>query len=195
MTTDLQTDTSRSAALKAATHATHELLDRAIMTARPFASVENYARFLKVQHGFHRDVSPIYAAPAVAALIPDLARLCRFDAVTHDLVSLGQPVPGHAEAPACEGLELPEALGWLYVVEGSNLGGAFLFKAALKMGLDETRGASHLAGAPEGRAANWRAFKSALDGVELSAEEERRVIAGAEAAFARVQALVRQHMG
>jgi hypothetical protein len=32
-------------------------------------------------------------------------------------------------------LELPAALGWLYVAEGSNLGGTILYKMAAKLGL------------------------------------------------------------
>jgi heme oxygenase len=73
------------------------------------------------------------------------------------------------------------------VAEGSNLGAAFLLKEAIKLGLSETFGARHLAAAPEGRGLHWKTFTAALDGVSLSAPEEGRVIAGAHAAFARVQ--------
>ena len=46
------------------------------------------------------------------------------------LADLGLAPPEGMGPPAAEGVALPEALGWLYVVEGSNLGGAFLLKAA-----------------------------------------------------------------
>lgn len=186
----------RAALLRGATHPTHEALDASIMAARPFDSVANYARFLKVQHAFHRDVAPLYAAPALANLIPGLPGLSRFRAVTQDAASLGVTLPEYSAPPAAgEGLGIPEALGWLYVIEGSNLGAAFLLKAAKKMGLSEDHGASHLAEAPEGRANHWRAFKEALDAVPLTEAEEARCIAGAEAAFARVRALVAEHLG
>jgi heme oxygenase len=84
----------------------------------------------------------------------------------------------------------PEALGWLYVAEGSNLGAAFLLKEAAKLGLSESFGARHLADAPEGRGLHWRRFTAALDAVALSASEEARAIASANDAFARVRALV-----
>ncbi len=64
-------------------------------------------------------------------------------------------------------------MGWLYVVEGSNLGAAFLLKDAAKLGLGEEFGARHLAGAPEGRGLHWRTFTAALDEIELTEEEER----------------------
>ncbi|WP_283180202.1 biliverdin-producing heme oxygenase [Gemmobacter sp. 24YEA27] len=181
----------RARRLREATHSTHERLDAAIMAARPFESVQNYARFLKVQSGFHRDVAPLYQDPALQQLFPGLAGRSRFAAVAADLNDIGLALADDKTLPpAGEGMDLPEALGWLYVVEGSNLGAAFLFKAALKMGLSADHGARHLAEAPEGRAASWRRFKEALDAVALSKAEEARAIAGAEAAFHRVRSLV-----
>lgn len=75
-------------------------------------------------------------------------------------------------------------MGWLYVVEGSKLGAAILYKLAGKLGLDENCGARHLAGHPDGRARHWRAFTAALDGLLLDEAAEQRVTAGAVAAFA-----------
>ncbi len=161
------------------------------MAARPFDSLQNYARFLTVQYGFHRDVAPLYAAPALQKVFPGLAGRSRFVAVAADLNDIGLEIPdATALPPAGEGMDLPEALGWLYVVEGSNLGAAFLFKAALKMGLSADHGARHLAEAPEGRAASWRRFKESLDAISLHEAEEARAIAGAGAAFQRVRSLV-----
>ena len=185
----------RSAALRAATHSTHERIDTAIMAARPFDNVDNYGLFLRVQYGFHRDVSPLYSDAKLAALIPDLASRLRVPQVAEDAADLGVKLPeDFALPPATGAMDLPEALGWLYVVEGSNLGAAFLFKAALKMGLSKDHGARHLAEAPEGRAAQWRGFKSALDAVVLTEAEEARCINGAEAAFARVRELIGQYL-
>lgn len=186
---------ARSEALRTSTNQTHERLDQTIMRSKPFDSVENYTRFLRVQHAFHRDVAPLYADPVLAALIPDLASLGRYDQVRADLAALGGVLDDvMTTAPAAEGLPIPEAFGWLYVVEGSNLGAAILYKAALKMGLSETHGASHLAAAPEGRAAHWRHFKEALNAVNLSPEEETCVIVGAEAAFAQVYSYTRTYL-
>ncbi|WP_158298881.1 biliverdin-producing heme oxygenase [Sphingomonas psychrotolerans] len=41
-----------------------------------------------------------------------------------------------------------------------------------------------------GRAQHWHEFTGALDALELEPEEDTRLIAGAEAAFAHVRALV-----
>lgn len=183
---------SRSKRLKGLTTDTHERLDKTIMAHDPFANIENYARFLKVQYLFHRDIYALYDAPALDALLPDLKERRRFDDIVHDLKDVGAELPvadGQPNFHAGE-MDLPTALGWLYVAEGSNLGAAFLLKFAAKLGLDADKGARHLAPADEGRGLHWRTFTKALDEIALTPEEEARVTAGAETAFKRVHALV-----
>lgn len=179
-------------ALRRATHAAHQRLDQAIMAADPFSGPAGYARLLEMQHALHAEVAPLYQRADLAALVPGLAARCRLAAVQHDGADLGLRLS--APPPAAE-LPRAEALGWLYVVEGSNLGAAFLLKAAQKMGMTETHGARHLAEAPEGRAAQWRGFRAALDAAPAQGIAPDAVIAGAEAAFARAQALAQRYMG
>lgn len=198
-TTELEapSETSRAKRLKARTHAAHERLDSRVMAADPFGSKERYAQFAVVQHAFHRDIDALYDNAVLDRLLPDLAGRRRLPQIAEDLNDLGTALPSYDAAPAFKAgmiADVPTALGWLYVAEGSNLGAAFLLKEAIKLGLGETFGARHLAGAPEGRGLHWRTFTAALDAVSLSDAEESRVVPGAEAAFARVQALVEAHL-
>ncbi|WP_324699715.1 MULTISPECIES: biliverdin-producing heme oxygenase [Novosphingobium] len=199
MDTTLQAppETSRAKRLKAATGEVHDRLDKRIMAGEPFASVENYARFLAVQYQFHRDIDALYASPALDALLPDLEGRRRLQRIAQDIADLEVALPAaDGEAQFADGtFDLPTALGWLYVAEGSNLGAAFLFKMARALGLDENHGARHLAGHPDGRAQHWREFTGALDGLDLDREEEVRLMEGAKAAFRRVHALVEQAYG
>lgn len=185
-------DDTRAARLKAATHATHDRLDRSIMEAASFASIDGYIRFALMQCRFHRDIDALYDAPRLRALLPGLEQRRRSALIAADLADLGIALP-QADAPPAFAPgatpDVPTALGWLYVAEGSNMGAALLRKEAAKLGLSDSHGARHLAPAPEGPAAHWRAFTAALDAVELSFEEEAGAVAGANAAFARVQAL------
>ena len=198
MTTDiLETPPAltRSKRLKAATHAAHDGLDRAIMDYEPFSSRERYSQFVKVQHAFHRDFDALYDNAALDVLLPDLQGRRRMPLIEQDLADLGADPVAFSSVPvfaAGETADLPTALGWLYVAEGSNMGAAFLLKwAKEKLDLSETFGARHLAGAPEGRGLHWRTFTAALNEVDLSEAEEARVVAGAETAFGRVSGLVR----
>lgn len=182
---------SRAKNLKAATAAAHGRLDKRIMAADPFADTARYGRFLLVQHAFHREIDALYDNPVLDRLLPDLAGRRRLTLIEADLTDVGLPVPVIDTAPHFAArIDLPTALGWLYVAEGSNLGAAFLLKDAAKLGFSETHGARHLAGAPEGRGLHWRTFTAALDSVALSDAENDGVIAGAELAFAHVHQLV-----
>ncbi len=188
---------SRARRLKAATHSAHELLDNSIMSKKPFSDRERYGQFLQVQYVFHRDIAALYDDPALDELLPDLKGRRRVDLIRQDLVDLGLTVPADDVAPvftAGAELELPTALGWLYVAEGSNLGAAILLKEAAKLGFSDSSGARHLAGAPEGRGLHWRTFTAALDAVPLSDEDEKHVFASAETAFRRIQGLVEEVM-
>ncbi len=180
---------TRTQRLKAATHAAHERLDKRIMQLNPFANRESYARLLTMQYLFHRDLDALFFNEQLDALLPDLAGRRRLTLIEQDFADLSIAKPQTEDAPSFasgDKIALGEALGWLYVIEGSNLGAAFLLKYAAKLDLDENRGARHLAGAPEGRGLHWRTFTAALDSVDLTDDEERAVIAGADAAFARV---------
>ena len=186
---------NRAARLKETTHETHDRLDKSIMAHRPFESQARYGLFLKVQHQFHREIDELYSNPLLDKLLPDLAGRRRLGLIEQDLADLGIAAPSSETAPTFTNnadVDLPTALGWLYVAEGSNLGAAFLLKAAQGLGLSETFGARHLAAAPEGRGLHWKTFTTALNGVSLTGSEEERVITGAHAAFARVQGSVNE---
>lgn len=196
MTFTAPTDNSRAKRLKAATSETHDRLDKRIMAGQPFAAVENYGKFLGVQCRFHRDIDGLFARAELIALIPDLPERRRLDEIRKDMIDLGIALPDQDEGWFDRrAIDLPTAFGWLYVAEGSNLGAAFLFKMARALGLDETYGARHLAGHPDGRAQHWRSFTAVLDAQDFDEVEETRLVEGAKAAFRRVHALVEAAYG
>ena len=124
---------NRAARLKETTHETHDRLDKSIMAHRPFESQARYGLFLKVQHQFHREIDELYSNPLLDKLLPDLAGRRRLGLIEQDLADLGIAAPSSETAPIFSNtsdVDLPTALGWLYVAEGSNLGAAFLLKAA-----------------------------------------------------------------
>lgn len=184
--------------LRQSTRPTHQALDDKVMQAQPFQSIESYGKFLCVQHGIHRDVAPLYAMPEVAAIIPNLSQRLRLQAVEKDAADLNITLPLYSELPATSDatkIGIPEAMGWLYVIEGSNLGAAILLKLAKKMGLSETYGARHMAAQDCGRAATWRSFKDGADATELNESERARAVVAAQTAFLRVHSLVHIHLG
>ena len=185
-------DPPRSKRLKAMTHEIHDRLDKSIMEASSFDSLEGYGRFAGVQWTFHRDIDALYDDAALIALLPGLPERRRMALIAGDLADLGLATPPAETPPAFpqgQAADVATALGWLYVAEGSNLGAALLRKEAARLGLSDSHGARHLAPSGGGPAAHWRVFTAALDAAVLTPEEEDRAVAGARAAFARVQAL------
>jgi len=176
--------------LNSASTPDHERLENRIMAAVPFHDREHYARFLEVQHAFYRDIDALYFDANLEKVLPDLAARRRLALIKQDFADLGIALPELTDEPRFGAeIDLPTALGWLYVAEGSNLGAASLLKRGAALGLSEEFGARHLAAAPEGRGLHWRTFTTALDAVELSGAETERVIEAAHAAFDRVHAL------
>lgn len=190
-------DAGRAKRLKALTHDVHDRLDRSIMAAAVFATLDGYSKFVRMQYLFHRDIEAFYGDPQLEAALPGLQERRRLPLIALDLADLGHEAPQTDNPPIFQvgEIDLPTALGWLYVAEGSNLGAAVLRMEVAKLGLSDLHGGRHLAPAPEGPAAHWRTFTARLDAVTLTPEEEARIAAGAKAAFARVEAHARVCFG
>jgi heme oxygenase len=189
MTTDNLHHVLRSQRLNQITHAPHDRLDRAVKAHAPFETLASYSRFLIAQYLFQVELQTLYNDPALNRIISDLALRCRADQAAADLADLGvalpKPFPGAPHAPS-----QAEALGWLYVSEGSKLGAAFLIKRAVALNLNETFGARHLGEPAGGRAAGWKTFVRTLDTLPLSTEQEAQLDQGAVAAFERFNVLL-----
>ncbi|PSJ80699.1 biliverdin-producing heme oxygenase [Neisseria iguanae] len=180
--------------LKEENHAVHDSVDNLVMSVQPFDTKENYIKFLNLQTVFHKVVDRIYHDAELNQKIPALSSMARYDAVVKDLADLGQPEYVHqGQLPTPEG---NKAIGWLYCAEGSNLGAAFLFKAAKqKLSFDENFGARHLDAHPEGRGKHWREFREHLNNLGLDKPAEDEAIAGAKEAFAFYKVILREVFG
>lgn len=179
-----------SARLKTETAAQHERMHRLMERASPFASRAAYVRFVRSQYVFQRDIEHLFEQAAMQAAVPDLDNRGRQQEALADLADLGATAPDEAIASAH--VVMPEALGWLYVSEGSTLGAAFLFKEAQeRLGLSASFGARNLAAYPQGRAQAWRRFVAALDAIDHA--DHDAVILGAYAAYNRFGALLESH--
>jgi len=124
------------AALKAATARRHERLE---VDADVEARLRDRARRADAVAGLHNfhDQTRAVTAP-FADLLSDAgaAEDGRAAGMARDLAILGgEPLGGPSAAPAAD---LSTALGWLYVAEGSALGGRVMRKAMIRDGIDLT---------------------------------------------------------
>ena len=181
----------RSQRLNQITHEPHTKLDALVKAHAPFETQANFARFVVAQYLFQSELVSLYNDAELTTIVPDLPARCRAEAAKADLADLETEVP----APVAGAVKNPakaEALGWLFVSEGSKLGAAFLIKRAVGLGLSETFGARHLGEPAGGRAEGWKSFVKTLDGLAFSAQEEADVEKGAIDAFNRFTVLLEQ---
>ena len=179
----------RSQRLNQITNEPHQKLDALVKAHKPFDDVASFARFVVAQYLFQSELKALYTDPALKEIVPDLPERCRAEQAKADLADLNTEVP----APVAGAVNSPskaEALGWIFVSEGSKLGAAFLIKRAVGLGLSDTFGARHLGEPAGGRAEGWKSFIRTLDGLELTAEEEADLDKGAVAAFERFTVLL-----
>jgi len=179
----------RSQRLNQITNEPHQKLDALVKAHKPFDDVASFARFVVAQYLFQSELKALYTDPALKEIVPDLPERCRAEQAKADLGDLNTEVP----APVAGAVNSPskaEALGWIFVSEGSKLGAAFLIKRAVGLGLSDSFGARHLGEPAGGRAEGWKSFIRTLDGLELTAEEEADLDKGAVAAFERFTVLL-----
>ncbi|MFW0757339.1 biliverdin-producing heme oxygenase [Pseudomonas sp. H11T01] len=181
----------RSQRLNQITDEPHRKLDALVKAHAPFETPANFARFVVAQYLFQSELVALYNDAELITIVPDLSARCRAEQAKADLADLETDVPA-AIAGAVKNPTKAEALGWIFVSEGSKLGAAFLIKRAVGLGLSDTFGARHLGEPAGGRAEGWKSFIKTLDGLEFSAEEEADIEKGAIDAFNRFTVLLEQ---
>lgn len=170
--------------LKAATAVDHEELD-ALFSGFDLSERAGYAGFLTAQAGVFPAVETSLDRAGVHALVDDWPRRRRSQALLSDLGALGCPTPTAAStflfsSPA-------EALGGLYVLEGSRLGGAMLVRQ-IADGLPK----SFLSA---GNPAAWRAFVELMDKRLSSPSDLEAAARAAQAVFAAFASSARTVLG
>lgn len=154
---------SLHARLREATHEAHEALERDLDWQARVATLPGYRALLVRLHGFHAAYEPAIGAALADAPFFDPRR--RLPALDADLHALDGATPHSLPAPAAPRLDgAGAALGALYVLEGSTLGGAVIGRQVARL---------HGEGVPlayysgRGRATGplWRTFRERLDGL------------------------------
>lgn len=127
--------------------------------------------------------------PAVSDIIPDLEQRRKLPHIHADLAVVGKdsfndPVLFH---PDEQSFSLPFALGYMYVIEGSTLGGRIILKHVQeRLHLDENNGANFFAGYGAETGAKWKNFLSNLTIYAERSGNGDEIIKGAMHAFAAI---------
>ena len=187
--------------LRASTAPLHRQAEAALAMMDASMSLETYRSRLLMLHSFYRDVEPTIVSHAgwaelgidmrerrkLPLLASDLAfveeRLRRGEADTAREAT-GAPITTELDSPIHWLASFPAALGAAYVLEGSTLGGAILYRHLSRvLDLGEGPGARFFHCYGEETGTRWKQFVDALNRAPLDAEGMRCAVAGAVGTF------------
>jgi len=168
--------------------------DRDLLAGR--VSWLDYRLYLARMYGFHAAIERALMSSRQLATVVDDAKLRNHKAalLAHDLVALGierHDLTRLPRMPVAGSLQLPEALGWTYVVESLTLGGKQLIRRLSRQLPPEVMTASAYLGCyGEEVTERWRQLGDALDDFEHVDRDGDRVVAAASAGFLRMRSWV-----
>lgn len=171
--------------LKEETKQNHQILEKALVgNLKAIRDKEAYVELLKLFYGYFGGLEESIAQNIDPNLLPDNAERRKIEFIANDIEALGGEAPAKAD-----GNDLPriqshlEALGALYVIEGSTLGGKIISKMMQQqLGLSGA-GLSFFSGYGDSTEQMWNTFKDVLNAQAENPEQEAAVIAAANQTF------------
>ena len=176
------------ALLKDVTRPCHEAVEARLGRRRFTESLEAYGRTLRLFYAFHRPLEEAFARiPGWAGVGIDPQERRKTPLLAADLRRLGiaedsTPPPGAGPLPLPG--DLAEALGVMYVLEGSTLGGRYIRKQVQAgLGLTPGDGASYFDSYGDRVGAMWKAFGAAVDAFATTGAVRDAAVRSAVATF------------
>ena len=188
---------SLSIRLKEHTLASHQQLEKIVIKAlKAIESPAGYLKLLKEFYGFIGPLEKVIDQSIDQDSVPDYAERRKAGLLLNDILALEGACGSFAAAP-----ELPEigdayqALGALYVLEGSTLGGKIIARMLRgKLNLDESQdGLSYFTSYGEDAEIMWGRFKEALNRQTDDESLQRRIIEAADDTFRKFKSWIETH--
>jgi len=173
--------------LKIFTRPLHEAIENAYYPKRltdRVLTLEEYHDYLTLFHAFHCVIEPwIESFPEWKAYDCDIALHRRIDFLIQDFTHFGlTPKPLEITIPLPHSFGF--ALGVLYVLEGSRVGGLMLSKTLEShFGLSDGKGYRYFCGNNDQSMQIWRTFCSILDKIDFPPQERTATVLGATWTF------------
>lgn len=185
--------------LRQATAQSHKDLEDLPLSAsimNPDVSNSEYAAYLGLMHDVTADTEE-NIFPLLEDIIPDLKQRAKAHCIDTDLRVLHIDNTATHSRPITRNLKEISAgfaLGIMYVVEGSSLGGRVILKnITAALGYDAENGASYFAGYGGQTGSYWKNFLSALSQYETDNQCASEIIKGANFTFDAINAHFRSN--
>jgi heme oxygenase len=141
-------------------------------------TISDYRRLLERFYGFYRTFEPTVGRIAgLPRILPDWMERQKSPWLEADLLYLGSRPADLPGLPVCSRLprlnDLSSAMGALYVIEGSTLGGQIICRhLAESLGVLPEKGAAFFAGHGNATGTKWKTFTRALAGMTTAHNED-----------------------
>lgn len=173
---DLKTQTAHS-------HKKLEALPISLSIVSQDMKIEEYINYLSLMHDVHQDTENIIY-PMLSEIVKDLDQRKKRYLIEDDLLFLNHKKNHLSKVFQDTDINIPFALGVLYVIEGSTLGGRFILKNVSKFPeLSGNNGTSYFNGYGDKTGSYWKAFLNILSGYERDFNCGDEIIKGAKYAF------------
>jgi len=172
--------------LKTQTAVSHKKLERLSISASiisPDMQLSDYVHYLSLMYDVHKDTEDL-VFPLVSNVLDDLKQRKKSNLIEDDLFYLKHNKSIATRVFNISEMSVPFALGILYVIEGSTLGGRFILKNITTVaGLDNGQGVSYFNGYGEKTGSYWKSFLNFLEEYEQIYKCSDTIIEGAKYAF------------
>jgi len=173
--------------LRANTADSHKNLENLPVSASimsPNVTAEAYAHYLTLMRDVIEDTE-VRIFPLLQNIFPDLEQRTKLQLIDADLAFLNAPktVSKNPFTENSQPFSIPFAIGILYVVEGSSLGGRFILKNLQSVLGYEENGVSYFNGYGNKTGSSWKNFLNVLTDYEEKTNNSGEIIAGADFAF------------
>lgn len=178
--------------LKEQTLRYHQQLEKKLVSQiKGLTTKEDYLQLLQLFYGYFGGLEDRINLFIDQNILPDHAQRRKTGAIADDIMALdGQPVNKATGDALPEINNAYQALGALYVIEGSTLGGSIISKMVSgKLGL--ASGFSFFNSYGESTHQMWEAFKAILDKQPL--ETQPAIIEAANSTFFKFKTWIEQH--
>jgi heme oxygenase (biliverdin-IX-beta and delta-forming) len=182
--------------LKERTLSAHQALEKVIVgKIKNLSSPEDYADLLRIFYGFYNAIEQQLDHLDLQAVLPDYSSRRKSDAPLNDLAALGQiPQSGLSAEHVPVLSDSDRAIGALYVLEGSTLGGQIIARMISdRLGEPVAQALSFFSGYGEATTPMWLAFKIALDSIPDENNRQENVVLAANETFEHFNLWARQY--
>jgi len=184
------TNSLLSTHIKEETKKAHQELEKkVVLKMKAIRSDADYADFLSSFYVYFNAVEQIIAPYITAEILPDHSERRNSEYLKSDIQELGAKVAQPSEISLPKVNSLAEALGAMYVMEGSIMGGPIIVDILKKYGI--TKGFSFFSGYGPDTGKMWANFISVLNTKAGSEADQQKAIQAANQTFSNFQKVFR----